>query len=373
MSRQLGIALGTEDAAGKMRIAMVSVQASPLVESTGQGAHVAELCAGLSSAGHEVVVHTRRDDPATPPRAGTDEGFDVVHVPSGPARPLAEDELVAHLGGFAEFLTGQWRARPPDVVHAHHWTSGLVSVIGAHRLRIPVVLSYHGLGDPEEDQRCRTEALLAREAAWFMATSAAEAEQLCQMGVRRSHLSVVPSGVDSAFFTPDGPVEVQDGRARVVVTGELSPSGHSAAVGAVLSTVDHVELMSANDVASKDRPAVLRSADVAVCAPTEERYGIAVLEAMACGLPVVATAVGALNDIVLPGVTGQLVPPHDSRRLARSLKSLLDDETQREQFGMAARDRVAGRYSRRRLADETLAVYGRATGDRTLTHPVRRG
>lgn len=340
------------------------------MESPGQGAHVAELCAALSSAGHEVTAYTRREDPAP---VATGANYDVAHVPSGPARPVAEDDLVAHLGSFAEFLTRQWRTRPPDVVHAHHWTSGLVSVIGAHRLGVPVVMSYHGLGEPEMDQRCRTEALLAREAAWFTATSAAEAEELCQMGVRRSQLSVVPSGVDSAFFTPDGPVEVQDGRARVVVTGELAPSGHSAAVGAVLSTVDHVEMMSANDVARENRPAVLRSADVAVCAPTEERYGIAVLEAMACGLPVVATAVGALSDIVLPGVTGQLVGPHDSRRLARSLKSLLDDETRREQFGMAARDRVSGRYSRLRLANETLAVYRRAAGDRALTRPVRRG
>jgi glycosyltransferase involved in cell wall biosynthesis len=118
---------------------------------------------------------------------------------------------------------------------------------------------------------------------------------------------------------------------------------------------------------------VLRSADVAVCAPTADTYGSAALEAMACGVPVVATAVGALNDIVLPDVTGLLVQPRDGRRLALALRALLVDETRREQFGIAARDRVLGRYSRSRLTKEGLAVYERVgRSDRQLErrHPL---
>jgi glycosyltransferase involved in cell wall biosynthesis len=289
----------------------------------------------------------------------TDESYDVVHVPAGPARALTENELGKHLGDFAEFLAARWATRTPGVVHAHHWTSGLVSVIGAHSLRIPVVHSYHGFNDTEAQQRSAAEALIARRAAWITATSTAEALRLGQLGVRRAKISVVPSGVDPAFFTPDGPAEVHDGRMRLVVAGELDPADGSAAVSAALSTVDNVELVSTNAVRRGDRPAVLRSAGIAVCAPTAESYGSAALEAMACGVPVVATAVGALADIVLPDVTGVLVPPQDSRRLALSLRTLLADETRREQFGIAARDRVLGRYSRSRLAKEGLAVYER--------------
>ncbi|HEX7309038.1 glycosyltransferase [Lentzea sp.] len=343
-----------------MQIAMVSVQACPLIGSAGQSAHVAELCAGLSAAGHDVVVYTRRDDSTSPENVAGTAGYDVVRVPAGPARPLAEDELVAHLGDFAEHLAEQWRTRRPDVVHTHHWTSGLVSVISAHRLRIPVVHSYHGFGETDVEHRAEAEPLIAREAAWIVATSTAEAARLWQLGVRRTQVSVVPGGVDAALFRPKGPVDFHDGRMRVVVTGDLFPDSASAAVSAALSTVDNVQLLGCGEVARADRPAVLRSADVVLCAPPAEKYGTAALEAMACGVPVVATAVGALSDVVVPEVTGVLVQPHDVRRLARALKVLLEDETLRDQFGIAGRDRVLGRYSRRRLAREVVAVYERA-------------
>ncbi|MCX2947961.1 glycosyltransferase [Lentzea sp. NEAU-D7] len=346
---------------------MVSVQADPLPENAGQGAHVAELCAGLSISGHDPVVYTRRGDPTSPATSGADGGYDVVRVPAGPPCALTENELVEHLGDFTEFLAEQWRERPPDVVHSHHWTSGLVSMIAAHRIRVPVVHSFHGFGETALEQRSNAEALLARRAAWISATSSAEAAHLSQLGVRRSQMSVVPSGVNSDFFDPEGPVAVHDGRMRVVVTGELAHGTTSSAIGAVVSAMDHVELVDANAVPRADRPALLRSADVAVCAPSDERYGSAALEAMACGVPVVATAVGALSDVVLPDVTGLLIGPRDGRRLAQSLKALLADETRREQFGIAARDRVLGRYSRRRLAREAMTVYERAGAGRAVT------
>ncbi|MET9225801.1 glycosyltransferase [Lentzea sp. NPDC003310] len=334
---------------------------------------MAELCAGLRSAGHEVVVYTRRDDSTSPDLVRGHDGFEVVHVPAGPPRALTEDELVTHLGDFAEFVRRRWYTQAPDVVHAHHWTSGLVSLISAYRLRIPVVQSFHGFSEPDTRQRTEAEFLITREAAWFLATSTEEAEALCRLGIRRARVSVVPSGVDVSRFTPEGPVEFHDGRMRVVMAGEPACDTGAAAVGAVLSTVDHVELVSTDGVSRTGRPAVLRSAEVAVCAPSTERYGIAALEAMACGVPVVATAVGALKDVVLPGVTGQLVEPEDGRRLARVLKALLSDETQREQFGVAARDRVLSRYSRRRLAREALSAYQRALAVREAAVPPKSG
>src|SRR5918998_3064345 len=113
-----------------MRIAMVSEHASPLavlggVDAGGQNVHVASLAAALGRLGHEVVVHTRRDDPALPRRVALAPGVEVDHVDAGPPAEVPKDELLAHMDDFAEQLREQWRAEPPDIVHAHFWMSGL--------------------------------------------------------------------------------------------------------------------------------------------------------------------------------------------------------------------------------------------------------
>jgi D-inositol-3-phosphate glycosyltransferase len=363
-----------------MKIAMVSEQASPLAGALGQGAHVAGLSAAMSVLGHEVTVYTRRDDPAPPERTCTEDGYDVVQVPAGPARELTEDEVVAHLGDFTEFVAEQWQLRPPDVVHAHHWTSGLVAVIGAHRVQVPVVHSHHGLGGRGAERRTDAEALVTRRAAWAVATSSAEAAKLRALGVRRTQISTVPCGVDLALFQPDGPTVRRGRLKRVVTSGE---SGDITDLVAILSTMDDAELVVlgadararfwrhadevgvasrvvfAGAVPRAKRPALLRSADVVVCKPFADPFGIMALEAMACGVPVVATAVGALTDIVVHNVTGLLVAPQDVRALTRALRRSLGDETLRQELGTAGRDRVVARHAMDRVAAELVAVYER--------------
>src|SRR5690606_9408897 len=83
--------------------------------------------------------------------------------------------------------------------------------------------------------------------------------------------------------------------------------------------------------------ALLRSADALVCVPWYEPFGIVPLEAMACGVPVVASAVGGMIDTVVDGVTGVHVPPRDPERLAEALTALLDDAgaARRARYGAA--------------------------------------
>jgi glycosyltransferase involved in cell wall biosynthesis len=377
-----------------MKIAMVSEQASPLAPDLAQGDHVAELAKSMSALGHEVTVYTRRLDSTSPERVHTEDGYDVVRVSAGPARELTEDETVTHLGDFAEFLAGQWRLRPPDVVHAHHWTSGLVAVIGAHRVgahgvRVPVVHSHHGFGSRGAKQRSDAEGLVARRATWAVATNSAEAAKLPALGARRTRISTVPCGVDLGLFHPDGPVVRRNRLKRVVTAGEPGPGNGFSELLTVTSTMDDVELVVVGEharahlrrhagdlgmadrvvftgaVPRADRPALLRSADVVACTPSAEPFGIMTMEAMACGVPVVATDTGVLADAVVLDVTGLLVAPHDVRALARALRRSLGDETLRQQFGSAARDRTAARYSTRRLAADLVAVYEQA--DLTLS------
>jgi glycosyltransferase involved in cell wall biosynthesis len=96
-----------------------------------------------------------------------------------------------------------------------------------------------------------------------------------------------------------------------------------------------------------------------VCVPWYEPFGIVPLEAMACGVPVVASAVGGLTDTVVNGVTGLHVPARDPRRLAEVLRTLLADPGPRASLGVAGRKRAVARYSWPRIAADTARVYQR--------------
>jgi glycosyltransferase involved in cell wall biosynthesis len=105
---------------------------------------------------------------------------------------------------------------------------------------------------------------------------------------------------------------------------------------------------------------LLRSADVFVHVPAHEASGVACLRAMACGVPVVASATGAHLDMVIDGTTGLLVPPARPDLLAARIRHLLATPMLRQGLSMAAADRARSRYSWERIAAETTAVYDQA-------------
>jgi glycosyltransferase involved in cell wall biosynthesis len=396
-----------------MRIAMISEHASPLavlgeVDAGGQNLHVAELSAAMARAGHEVTVYTRRDGRRHPEVVDTPQGYRVVHVPAGPAKHVPKDELLPHMRRFTRFLQQRWRDDPPDVVHSHFWMSGLAAVFAGRTAKVPVVHTYHALGtvkrrhqgeaDTSPADRIAYERLVGRSSARIVATCTDEVAELGRMGITGPQVTVVPCGVDCDQFQPDGerlPTRLSH---RVVAVGRLVPRKGFAELVAALAHCPDTELVIAggpdrtrlaNDSearrlhmlaersgvadrvrltgqVSRDRmPALLRSADVVACVPWYEPFGIVPLEAMACGVPVLATAVGGLTDSVAEGVTGDLVPPRNADALAVKLRELLADPVKRKSYGAAGRARVESRYVWDRIAEDTVRVYAQC-GDRTL-------
>jgi glycosyltransferase involved in cell wall biosynthesis len=388
-----------------MRIDLVSEHASPLaaiggVDAGGQNVHVAALAAGLARRGHEVTVHTRRDDDALPGRVATPDGYDVVHVPAGPPRELPKDDLLPHMAEFARVLREQWTAVPPDVVHAHFWMSGLAAVEAAADLPAPVLQTFHALGsvkrrhqgaaDTSPPSRIELEQGLCRQADHVVATCSDEVFELRRLGLPRDRATIVPCGVDTAVFTPRGPVAERTHRRRLLVLGRLvERKGQDDAVRALRAVPDAElvvvggppaeaidadpevrrlraiaeqegvadRLVLAGSVPRADVPAWVRSADVVLAVPWYEPFGITPLEAMACGRPVVATAVGGLVDTVVGGVTGDLVPPRDPERLGAVLAALLADDERRAAYGAAGMRRARARYRWSRVVADTEAVY----------------
>jgi glycosyltransferase involved in cell wall biosynthesis len=389
-----------------MNVSMISEHASPLatlggVDAGGQNVHVAALAREIARAGNTVSVYTRRDDVHLAERVAMEPGVTVVHVPAGPPHAIGKDEMWRHMDVFAKWVIDDLDTHPADVLHSHFWMSGYVGLAARHATGLPLVHTFHalaaekrkfqGAADTSPDERIAIETRIAREADRIVATASAEAFELVRMGTEAARIKVVPCGVDLAAFRPDGPSEPRDRDLfRIVTLSRLVPRKGIADVVEALASIDGAELIVAGGppaaelardpeaqrlaalarergvssrvslrggVARAEVPALLRSADVVVCAPWYEPFGIVPLEAMACGTPLVVSAVGGLIDTVVDGVTGMHVHARAPEELALALQSLRADATRRAAFARAGIARVQRRHSWKRIANETLDVY----------------
>ncbi len=377
-----------------MRIAMIPGPAEPH-DAGGRHRHVADLSAALAARGDEVRAYTRDEGVASTGPVPAGPGVTVVPVPAGPARRTPEDGLLPHMGPFGRWLADQWAGDwTPDVVHAHFWLSGLAALTArSQHPAVPVVQTYHGLGTQRDadPHRAGYERVLGRQVDRVVAQSSDEVAHLVAMGVPRSTVSLVPSGVDSQLFQPYGPpAEPRRRGGRILAPGGLvAREGHADLVEALLLVPDAelvvvggppARLLPRDPLARRlhrlagelgvahrfrmvgavpreELPGWYRSADVVACASACEPVGPAPLEAMACGVPVVGYAVGGCRDTVVDRVTGLLVPPGDRRELGLALRTLLADPLRRLEYGSAAVDRARSRYAWESTAGQLSTVY----------------
>jgi D-inositol-3-phosphate glycosyltransferase len=401
-----------------VRVSMISEHASPLaalggIDAGGQNVHVAALSQALARRGHTVAVYTRRDDPDLPDRVDAAPGVEVVHVTAGPAAPVSKDDLLPFIPALGAGIAADWERLRPEIVHGHFWMSGIaaldaVSAIGG-RGSIPVLQTFHALGtvkrrhqgteDTSPPERSWLEPWVGRNVDGVIATCSDEVFELRAMGVDSHAVSIVPCGVDSDLFQPDGASEARGRRARIASVGRMVPRKGIDIVISALRLLKEagrsdIELLiiggsaNANDprsdpearrlmacaealgvqdqvvlrgrVPQTELPGILRSVDAVVCAPWYEPFGIVPLEAMSCGVPVIAAAVGGLIDTVVDGVTGIHVPPHDPHAVAHAILQLIDNPAQAAALGRAGRARTRSRYSWDRVASTTAKVYRQA-------------
>ncbi|MCK8678811.1 glycosyltransferase [Streptomyces lichenis] len=391
----------------RLRLALVSEHASPLaalggVDAGGQNVHVARLASALADRGHQVAVYTRRDSPDLPERVALRPGVEVRHVPAGPAEAVPKDELLPHMAEFGDWLARQWRERPPDLVHSHYWMSGVACLRAVRATGLPLVHTYHALGtvkrrhqgeaDTSPPERVEREREVGLGCDRIVATCHDEVFELTMMRLPVEKTGVVPCGVDTEQFRPDGPSAPRTGGLphRLVQLGRLVPRKGAGVSLAALGRLPDTELLivggppadrvDADPEVRRLREAarlagvadrvrftggvapdavapLLRSADVVLCPADYEPFGIVPLEAMACGRPVVASAVGGQLDTVADPATGRLVPPRDPEALAAAVAALLADPALRAACGAAGRRRVLSRYGWARVAAATEREY----------------
>jgi glycosyltransferase involved in cell wall biosynthesis len=391
-----------------MRIALIASHSPLALDTVGsQPTHAASLAGALAAHGHRVTVYIRRDSNSRPRTAILGRGASAEHVAVGPARPLSAEQTARYMPAFAGHLADRWRIRQPDVVHAFSWTAGLAALGAARGLDVPVFQTFESLGSAERRQvagadvaasRVKLEASIGRTVAAVLASSVAEADELARLAVPKSAVRVIPCGIDTELFTPDGDRTERGTRPRLIA---FAPEGTTAGLESVIRSLTQLpeaelvivggpdarhmprtgpfrelaqlatavgvrsRITFAGEVGQAALPALLRSADVMVSASPYEPAGTAAVQAMACGTPVVVSAVGAHKDAVVDGITGLLVAPEHPAMLAQRVRMLLARPVLRQAYGIAAADRARSRYSQDRIGQETAAAYERCLRSRS--------
>jgi D-inositol-3-phosphate glycosyltransferase len=390
----------------RLRVAFVSFHTSPgdppgFADAGGMNVYVDRLARALGALDVAVDVFTR-----SAARAATDEvavGVRIVALPSGPPGPLAKEELIPHAPAFAGAVAAYARTARAryDIVHSHYWQSGVAAIALARRWDVPLVHTHHTIGalknetrpagaTLEPELRLRAERAVISAAA--LVTASTDQERLWIGG---SSARTLTPGVDHRLFRPGNHTTARswldlDDRPLFLAAGRIQAlKGLELAVRA-LPLVDDVSTLliaggpsgadGADELARLQRLArdlgverrvrflgpqpqrrladLYRAADALVVCSHSESFGLAALEAHACGTPIVGTTVGGLPTFVREGRSGFLIDRRDPELLAAHLREVL---AAGEPFRRAATESAAP-FSWERTAHTLLAQYLRLQG-----------
>lgn len=284
----------------------------------------------------------------------------------------------------------------PDIIHGH-WVipTGVVGLIASQLFDTPFVVTAHG-----GDAFSMRSGLLARikryvvqrSQAWTANTLATA--QAIDSSVANSRRHIIPMGVDTELFSvATGSRHTESKTQHILFVGRLvTKKGVNvlleaisllpeAEQNAILVTIagDGAERPALQEqarqlgigervrftgfVANADLPALFRSADVFVgpsvidSSGDTEGQGVVFLEAMACGVPVIASQVGGIGEVIENGVSGLLVPAGDADQLAAGIRELLNNEDRRKMFSVNGRRRIENHFSWPEVSARFIALY----------------
>ena len=388
-------------------------------DTGGMNVYVREATRELGARNIHVDVFTRSQDEHVP-HVLHDLGFGnrVVHVPAGPEEPLTKEEMAARIPQFVEGILefARSKAIQYDLIHSHYWMSGLAAIDLKKEFNAPNVHMFHTLGlmknrvaqSPEEKEgeyRISGEQKVLGTADRVIAATQAEKTQLqflYQADVRK--ISIIPPGVDTRRFYPIPKDEAREyigispcnqmllfvGRVEPlkgldvllqaiaimrdrsdnkcipfclsVIGGdpEVSPDFMSSEMLRLQNILDQYDLQDFVTLLGKRSqdtlPYYYSAAEVVVVPSHYESFGMVALEAMACGIPVVASDVGGLAYLVQDGKTGFTVPVADPEALASKLYLIINNGDLHAKMSMQAAE-YAQQYSWTNIVDRLLDVY----------------
>jgi D-inositol-3-phosphate glycosyltransferase len=390
-------------------VAMLSVHTSPLDtpgrtrDAGGMNVYLHELARELGHSQTTIDIFTRQTNEYTPHIVQLSPHVRVIHIKAGPTASIDKRDLYQYLPAFAQGID-EFRMDEGieyDVLHSHYWLSGVAAMQLAQYWDIPHVTMFHTLAylkqlaDPNETEsplRLEMECRLIQQADRIIASTRDERLQMIRhCGAAPGKVQVVPCGVDLKRFVPNDqqqareklglkrhqPVLLFVGRldpfkgpdlllrtaammkqqAQVIIVGG-KPTGDKEVqqlreLAAQLKISKRVLFMGARP--QQELPVIYSAADVTVIPSHHESFGLAAVESLACGTPVVATRAGGLMTVVRHGETGYLVP-HCPGFFAERLDTLLENPAILEHMRLAARPSVL-QFSWKHVANQVYDIY----------------
>ncbi len=390
-------------------VAMLSVHTSPLdtpgrtKDAGGMNVYIRQLAQELAQNAVNVDIFTRWTDERTPQIVPLNCRVRVIHIKAGPRSPIHKHDLHHYIPAFArnieEFRRSEGKSY--DIIHSHYWLSGIAAMQLADTWDVPHVTMFHTLGrlkqevNPhiqEPSLRLEMEQRLIQRADRIIAATIGERGQMIRLcGASASQIEVIPCGVNLKLFIPHDRYRAREGLGLkpelpvLLFAGRLDPFKgpdvllHAAAmmeedaqiviVGGRLTGDKELQRLQALAKELKisarvkflgarpqeELPIIYSAADVMVMPSYHESFGLAAVEALACGTPVVATRAGGLTTVVRHGETGFLVPRCPGF-FAERLDLLLKNPTLRANMSAAARDSVL-QFSWKKVAGQMYRVY----------------
>lgn len=396
------------------RLAMLSVHECPIArlgekDSGGMNVYVLEVAKQLGRLGNPVEIYTQFHDPDEPKTVEISENVTVVHIRAG-SYSETKRTLHRHIPDFLEGLR-MFREQSGftyEMIHSHYWLSGCAGLELSREWSVPHVATFHTLGkrklrsrpgEIESPLRLNVEAEVMKNVDKMVVSTEEERDDVSRLyEVNKERVDVIPGGVNLNLFTRSDKFEarrtlgIQEDKVILSVGRPEPLKGLDILVGALcrvddlpntrlvlvggepgrdrelkrlqsiagsLGVLDKITFAGA--VNQTDIPKYMNAADVFVMPSYHESFGLAALEAMACGIPVMASRVGGLKTIVRNGQTGYLIDWHCPEPFAQQLDVLLSNRVLRETMGMEGRAR-AEKMSWSRTALALTKTYAGLTG-----------
>lgn len=387
-------------------------------ETGGMNVYVRDLSRELSRRGIAVDVYTRSQNPEIPKITALADHSRVIHVKTGPEAPYNKNKIYDHLDEFVAGVEAQAAAGgiAYDLIYSHYWLSGLAAAALRQKWHVPFGQMFHTLAEMknrvaqtpaerEPELRRNGEEKVMKLADRLVAATTLEKQEMARFyGANPQKIAVVPPGVDLDRFKPMNQNEalaylgMPPNHQMILFVGRIQPlKGIDTLIKALAlikrqepalvenvcvciiggdpnpdSEAERAELdrlqslraeLELDDMVTmpgaKDQDTLIyyyAAAEMVVMPSHYESFGMVVLEAMACGAPVIASDVGGLSFNIEDGFNGYLVPGRNPQAMAEKITLLLKYRVLRDQLAEQARTWVA-RYSWVNIADELLEVF----------------